>query len=343
MMFWLIFIPAIVLAAFGVRAMLIQLNQGLGKTGLRDNFTWGLYIQTFFFFSALAGGLLILISLSAVFEVQFLASLLGKASAASLGCLAAAGLMITADLGKPLRSFKIATAFQISSPMTWDFYLVGLCGVLNLVYVLGLVPPAGVWTKIWGVLCLISALGFVMVHTLFFLSRVEAGFKSEPYMALDVLAHSLWGGAALMAILASGPGFAAYVFYPLLVALTALILMPQLTTYLATMKMNRRGTINRLLFGMDALILGLAFIFMLAAPGNAIVLKILSLLILAAVFFDKAHMVRHFQQQPTLPEPYSQFEDKPEYKPSSLEWQVAGGGLGVFLVVTCAVILLQGI
>ena len=342
-MYWVIFILALVLAAIGGLAILRQLKGGLGATGLRDNFTWGLYIQTFFFFSALAGGLLIFVGLAALFEVGSLAPLMKKSAAAALGCLAAAGLMITADLGKPFRSLKIATAFQISSPMTWDFYLVSLCGLFNLIYVLGLIPPAGVWTKVWGALCLVSALGFVMVHTLFFLSRVEAGFRSEPYMALDILAHGLWGGAALSAILAAGLGDDVAGFYPLLTALTAVVLAPQLANYLATMKTNRKGHIDPLLLGLDSLILVLAFIFTLAAPDNAYFLKYLSLLVLIAVFVDKAHLVKRFQERPTLPQPYSQFEDKPAYRPSSLEWQVAGGGLGVFLIVTTVVLFIQGV
>ena len=332
---WIILVLALVLMAVGGRSMLGQLKGGLAETGLHDKFTWGLYIQGFFFFSALAGGVLVLLSLAALFEAQALKPLLDQAAALALGCLAAAGLMIGADLGKPFRSLKIATAFQVISPMTWDFYFVSLCGLLNLIYVLGLVPVVGGGAKVWGALGLFSALGFIMVHTLFFLSRVEAGFHSAPFMALDVLMHSLWGGAALVALATGGGGST------LLFCLTLMVLVLQLSAYLASSGVKRKGHIEPRLAALNLLILIILFLSMLLNPSGGLRLRMASLLILVSVYLDKAHLVRVFQNRPTLPKPYSQFEDNPVYKPSKSEWMLAGGGLGVFLAVSSVVLLLQ--
>ena len=340
-MLWLIFIIGLGLAALGGLAFMKQLRSGLTGTGLSDNFTWGLYIQAFFFFSSISGGLLVWIGAASLLESSTLRPLMDRSAALSFGALAAAGMLIGADVGKPFRSMRILTAFKVASPMTWDFYMLSACGILNLVYLLGLVPASGPWLKIWGILCLLAALTFIMIHTMFFLSRVEAGFKSQPFLALDTLAQSLWGGAAAIALLASIfgsiPNFAA----PALLALTVLVLMPQLGGTLASLSTKLPKSLSVRLLLLNLIVLVILLVDVLNDSGSAFTVALASVLALAAVFLEKFHLVKHFQKHPTLPEPYSQFQDRPTYAPTKLEWMLAGGGLGVTVVVCSVIIFIQ--
>ena len=52
-MSWIVFIIALLLSALWGVMFLKQLKTGLTTTALDDKFTWGLYVQGFFFFSAL--------------------------------------------------------------------------------------------------------------------------------------------------------------------------------------------------------------------------------------------------------------------------------------------------
>jgi len=166
MISWIILIGALLLSIIWGVMFLRQLRSGLAATALDDKFTWGLYVQGFFYFSALAGGLLIFIAIATLFEIGSLGLVVEACAAVSFSCLVAAGLLLGSDLGKPFRGMKILTGKNFTSPLTWDFYLLGACAVLNLVFLLGWIPGHGPVARVWAVLCLIAALGYVMIHTL---------------------------------------------------------------------------------------------------------------------------------------------------------------------------------
>ncbi len=106
-MSWIVFVLALLLSAVWGIMFLRQMKTGLTTTALDDKFTWGLYVQGFFFFSALAGGILIFIAVVMLFEIQALRPLVDIGAAVAFGCLAAAGLLLGSDLGKPFRGMKI--------------------------------------------------------------------------------------------------------------------------------------------------------------------------------------------------------------------------------------------
>jgi len=58
MISWIIVIVALLVSSLWAAVFLKQLKSGLAETALQDRFAWGLYVQGFFFFSALAGGIL---------------------------------------------------------------------------------------------------------------------------------------------------------------------------------------------------------------------------------------------------------------------------------------------
>jgi Ni/Fe-hydrogenase subunit HybB-like protein len=342
-MSWIILIVALLASIlFGVM-FLKQARTGLGETDLDDRFTWGLYVQGFFFFSALAGGILIFVAVAVLFELTALSDLADVGAAAAFGCLAAGGLMLNSDLGKPFRSLKIITGKNFSSPMTWDFITLSLLGLLNLVFLLGVIPKTGPLGAIWAVLCLIAALGFIMIHTLFFLSKVGAGFHSQPFLGLDTLVQSLWGGMALITLIALGMGLEPFIMVRLLIALTILVLMPLFGTYIANRSTKRKEFDGKTILILDVVILIILLGVQVSAAQSVFFPTVAALLVLVAVFLDKSHLIRHYQVKPNLPLPYSRYDDPPSYKPSTNEWLMAVGSLGVCVLVSTIIIQLQAL
>jgi Ni/Fe-hydrogenase subunit HybB-like protein len=341
MMFWIVFILALLLSAVWGVMFLRQLKTGLTTTALDDKFTWGLYVQGFFYFSALAGGILIFIAVAVLFGLRFLGPLVEIGAAVAFGCLAAAGLLLGSDLGKPFRGMRIVRGKNFASPLTWDFYMLSLCGLLILLFLLGWVPKEGALTTLWSVLSLIAALGFVMIHTLFFLSRVGAGFRSQPFLGLDTLAQSLWGGMALINLIALSSGVRGFGMVRLLVVGTVLTLIPLMGAHIAYLSNKRKGFDQKKIIGLDALILVILVLIQVFAPESAWLTAFASLLILLAVFLEKSHLMRQYQVKPTLPLPYSRYEAPPDYAPTASEWLLTLGGAGVCVLLSSIIIFLK--
>ena len=338
---WIINIIALLLAIMWGVMFLRQMIGGLTSTALDDKFTWGLYVQGFFYFSALAGGVLIFIAVVTLFEIRALRPLAEVGSAVSLGCLAAAGLMLGSDLGKPLRGLKIVTGKNFASPLTWDFITLSFSGILNLIFLAGLVSGSGTFSMIWSVLCLITALGFVMIHTLFFLSRVGAGFRSQPFLGLDTLAQSLLGGTALITLIALALGVKPFNMIRLLLVLTILVLIPLGGSYIASLSTKNKGEEYKKIIGMEFILLVILMLIQIAGPENPVMLAIGALLILISVFLEKSHLMRQYQVKPILPLPYSRYDEEPAYSPTVFEWVMSLGTVGICVLVSSVVFNLR--
>ena len=334
---WIVVLPALILSIVWAIMFLRQLKGGLSTTALDDKFTWGLYVQGFFYFSALAGGILMFISVNTLFHVKTLQPLLEVGAAVSFSCLVAAGLLLGSDLGKPFRGIMILTGKNFASPLTWDFYMISLCGILNFIFLAGLVPKSGAISAIWAVLCLAAALGFVMIHTLFFLSRVGAGFRSQPFLGLDTLAQSLWGGMALMTLIALTSGVKPLYMGRILLILTVFTLVPLAGGYISNLSNKRKGMNQKKVLALDVLILAVLLVNEILAPQSAFLLAVGSLLILFAVYFEKSHLMREYQIRPTLPLPYSRYDEIPDYSPTASEWVLAIGSLGVCVFLSSVI------
>jgi Ni/Fe-hydrogenase subunit HybB-like protein len=341
MISWFIVLVALLLSALWAVVFLKQLKGGLNHTALEDHFAWGLYVQGFFFFSALAGGILIFMAVATLFELTTVRPLVEIGAAVSLGCLAAAGLLLGSDLGKPFRGIRILMGNNLASPLTWDFYMLSLCGILDLIFFAGLIPQEGALATLWSLLCLLAALGYVMIHTLFFLSRVGPGFRSQPFLGLETLAHSMWGGMALMSLIAMASGITVPKMGSLLLALTALTLIPLVGTHIASLSLKSKELKQKKIIALDTFILVVLLLTLVFAPENKGLLGIISLIILAAVFLDKSHLMKHYQVNPTLPMPYSRYEEVPDYSPTVSEWILALGSAGVCIFFSTLIINLK--
>lgn len=137
----LAFILGLVLCAAGMGGWIYQLVTGLAVTGLRNPFSWGLYMGTFEFFIGVSSGGMLLFSIAYLFHVEGLKPYAKLGAVASLGSVIAAGVAILTDLGQPFRVMQMLLTPNVGSPLFWDVVVLGLYAVLCLVAVAVQVLP----------------------------------------------------------------------------------------------------------------------------------------------------------------------------------------------------------
>lgn len=118
----------------GLFAWYQQLQMGLAATGMRNVFSWGLYIMLFVLFVGLSAGGLIISSAPKFFHSNEYESLARFGVLLSLAAIVVAGLLILPDIGRPGRIYQFFTTPDFRSPMVWDFAIVVLYGLFNVWY-----------------------------------------------------------------------------------------------------------------------------------------------------------------------------------------------------------------
>ncbi len=129
---WLGFLTLLVVAGLGAWAY--QIQTGLVATGMRNVFSWGLYIMIFVLFVGLSAGGLILSSTPKFFHSDRYEEIARLGVLLSLACITVAGLLILPDLGRVERIYQFFTSPDFRSPMVWDFGIVVVYGLLSLWY-----------------------------------------------------------------------------------------------------------------------------------------------------------------------------------------------------------------
>lgn len=188
-----ILIASIVLAVAGIGAWIYQLVQGMVVTGLGNQVVWGMYIAGFFAVVGAGAGLLSLVGLSE-FMPLIREDNREKALSLALVSFIAGGVLIMMDLGSPFRIWKMVMAFEVSSMMTWDFWLLALTGVIALVYLL--MVRKGGSQPVLGVLAIASAASVVAVE----------GWMLSIMAARPMFAGGLTVFSFLLSALAAGLG-----------------------------------------------------------------------------------------------------------------------------------------
>ena len=328
-MFWIGLCLAISAMLVGVRALLLQFSAGLSATGLSDRFSWGVYIQGFLALGSLAGGMLFLAGASGLFLGEAL--LAPMAGATALGCLAGAGVMIAADLGKPFRSFLLVFGKNTGSAMTWDFYTFALCGLLAFTAVIhgmvGALPGL-----LWSALALITSSAFLLMHVLLLLPRQKSP-ANNPFLALEMFLRALWGGAALLTLISFGVGLELGLSTVLLVLSLTLAPVHGVGLFAKQRPESAHAFswVNRALMADMAIAAALLAGACSQTPFLSGLAAAAALLMLA---WEKTRLVHAFQTQSVLPAPYSQWQPAAPYKPSLLELQVCLGSLGLAMLAT---------
>ncbi|WP_135820843.1 NrfD/PsrC family molybdoenzyme membrane anchor subunit [Halostella litorea] len=122
------------LLVVGLVAWAYQIREGLVVTGMRNVFSWGLYIMLFVMFVGLSAGGLIISSAPKFFHSDRYEGFARLGVLVSFACIVVAGLLILPDIGRPERLYQFFTSPDFRSPMVWDFGIVMLYGALNLWY-----------------------------------------------------------------------------------------------------------------------------------------------------------------------------------------------------------------
>ncbi|MBE0576496.1 MAG: polysulfide reductase NrfD [Desulfuromonadales bacterium] len=209
---WVAFLLA--LMVIGVITYIVQLNDGLIITNMRDQVSWGFYISNFTFLVGVAAAAVLLVIPAYVYhwkpikEIALLGELL--AISAIIMCL----LFVTADLGRPDRFWHLIPFVGIlnfpQSLLAWDVMVLNLYLTLNLViavyYLYNLyykrVPNKNFMTP----LLLLSIPAAISIHTV--TAFLYNGLAARPFWNASILAPRFLASA-----FCSGPAFMILIFF----------------------------------------------------------------------------------------------------------------------------------
>jgi len=184
---WIGFLSLVIVA--GGCSYLLQLNRGLGITGLSRDVTWGFYIAQFTFLVGVAASAVMVVlpyylhDFKAFGRITILGELL--AIAAVLMCI----VFIVVDLGQPSRMINMMRYPSPRSILFWD--MIVLNGYLLLNVVISRVsltaerngtPPPG-WIK---PVILLSIPWAISIHTV--TAFIYAGLAARPFWMTAILA-----------------------------------------------------------------------------------------------------------------------------------------------------------
>lgn len=106
--------------AWGLIAYTMQLRYGLGVTGLRDNFMWGVYITNFIFFIGVSHVGALMSAILRITGAEWRRPITRMAEAITFASLLMGALMPFVDMGRPDRVLNLLLHGRIQSPILWD-------------------------------------------------------------------------------------------------------------------------------------------------------------------------------------------------------------------------------
>ena len=207
---WVVFL--LVLVAIGADAYFVQLTDGLIRTNMRDQVSWGFYIGNFTFLVGVAAAAVVLVIPAYVYdwkpikEIALIGELL--AIAAIIMCM----LFVTVDIGNPLRAWHMIPIVGLPnfprSLLAWDVVVLTGYLTLNLVistHILFRAYTKRPYNKKFAVpLILLSVPAAAAIHTV--TAFLFSGLPARPYwnaaiLAPRFLASAFCSGPAIILIL----------------------------------------------------------------------------------------------------------------------------------------------
>ncbi|PCI28092.1 MAG: polysulfide reductase [SAR324 cluster bacterium] len=207
--YWIWVTSLMLLVIQGVVTYAGQLQEGLIKTGMSDQVSWGIYVANFTFLVGMAAAAVMLVIPAYIFHnkdakrVVILAE--GLAVAASLMCM----LFVTVDMGRPDRLWHLMPIVgHINFPyslLTWDVLVLNGYLILNL-----LIPMYLLYNKYMGkegnyklvltgaVLSMFWAISIHTVTAFLFSSNTARPFWSSALHAPKFLASAFAAGPAFI-------------------------------------------------------------------------------------------------------------------------------------------------
>ncbi|MCK5847421.1 MAG: polysulfide reductase NrfD [Bacteroidales bacterium] len=131
--------------AVAIWGYIIQLQNGLGETGMRDYVSWGVYIASFVFFVATALVGMLISAVVGLVGQKWITPISRIAEMIALAFAMVAGIAIVADMGRPDRILNLFMHGRFQSPIIWDVTVVNLYIFISILLLfLPLLPDLGI-------------------------------------------------------------------------------------------------------------------------------------------------------------------------------------------------------
>ncbi len=120
--FW--FFILLMFIGVGLWGWIIQVDRGLGVTGMRDYVSWGIYIANFVFFVAVSLIGFLLSSAMHLLKIDWVKPVSRVAEQIAIAAVGLAGIIIVMDMGRPDRLLNVFLHGRFASPIVWDLTVV---------------------------------------------------------------------------------------------------------------------------------------------------------------------------------------------------------------------------
>jgi len=141
--FW--FFILIMFLGVGLWGWFIQVDNGLGVTGMRDYVSWGLYVANFVFFVALSLVGLLISSVLQLLKFSWGKTISRAAEQIAVATVALAGIIIVMDMGRPDRLLNVFIHGRFASPIVWDLTVVSTYLAISvLLFYIPLIPDLAI-------------------------------------------------------------------------------------------------------------------------------------------------------------------------------------------------------
>lgn len=141
--FW--FFILLMFVGVGLWGWFIQIDKGLGVTGMRDYVSWGLYVANFVFFVAVSLVGLLISSVLQLLKFSWGKTISRCAEQIAIATVALAGIIIVMDMGRPDRLLNVFFHGRFASPIVWDLTVVSTYLAISvLLFYLPLIPDLAI-------------------------------------------------------------------------------------------------------------------------------------------------------------------------------------------------------
>jgi len=131
--YWTWLAALVAAVAIGFAAWLVQLDAGLGVTGLGRDVSWGLYIAQFTFLVGIAASAVTVVLPYYLHDWKAFARITILGELLAIAAVVTCGLFVLVDLGQPARVLNVLLYPTPSSLMFWDMLSLGGYLVVNVV------------------------------------------------------------------------------------------------------------------------------------------------------------------------------------------------------------------
>ncbi len=144
--FWMFIL--VMFAAVGLWGWIIQINKGLGVTGMRDYVSWGMYIANFVFFVAVSLIGFLISSALHLLKIPWSKPISRVAEQIAIAGVALAGVIIIMDMGRPDRFLNVFLHGRFASPIIWDVTVVTTYLTISvLLFYIPLIPDLALLSR----------------------------------------------------------------------------------------------------------------------------------------------------------------------------------------------------